>query len=327
MLKQFNDVLKLTKPLMLLEDRLPVGSMGVLYGAPKVGKSFITLDWCIRLAKEGVSVLYLAGEGISGYGARARAWVEHFGALESEFLPFWLSDRMINFTDTGNAGMFLQEIRETFKEEQLVGGEYDETTGEQYGAELTEMPGTVDLIVVDTLSRSLPGVDENDQGEMSKAINRIDAFRKATNSTMLFVHHTTKADAKKWRGSSVIEGAADVMMLAYEKDANIVVEVQAAREFDSTDKVWYYKLEPVLDSAVVVKVDDPEAFSVQSPAQEDVLTALRAGARTIPEIIEKTARSRVSIVQLLLKLIEKGIVTRIARGEYGLAEEGLDSSQ
>src|SRR5207247_2689150 len=134
MLRQFGKVLTMAKPLMLLEDRLPVGSLGVLYGAPKVGKTFIALDWSIRLAAQLYSVLYLAGEGISGYGARCRAWMQRNPDIvpedEIHTLPFYLGERMINFTEHGNAPAFLANISQVLAYETLEGGENDEETGE-----------------------------------------------------------------------------------------------------------------------------------------------------------------------------------------------------
>jgi len=310
---------------MLLEDRLPVGSLGVLYGAPKVGKSFITLDWCIRLARSNISVLYLAGEGISGYGARARAWNQHYGPLdpdEAMGIPFWLGERMINFTPAGNSAVFVQEIVREMATEAMAGADED-TEGE-----LVTMPGTVDLVVVDTLSRALPGVDENDQGEMSKAIEQIDYFRKLTGSTVLFLHHTTKADRKRWRGSSVIEGAADVMMLAYEEKGDIIVKVEAAREFDASDKEWRYKLQPVGDSAVVVesqtKAGEQESLG---GAKQAVYDALLLGNRNITSIAIATAMKYDHVAVVLSRLLEAGLIEKQGRGVYAPIGQGLDKGE
>ena len=327
-MKQFSEILEMTKPDMLLEDRLPVGSMGVLYGAPKVGKTFVTLDWAIRLAKADKSVLYLAGEGISGYGARCRAWVRQFGMDEElkDRLPFYLGERMINFTQHGNSAAFMAEVKMHFERTHIIGevvpdidpdgvvvGEHFE----EYGSET--IPGRIDLVIVDTLSRSLPGVDENNQGEMSKAIDQIDTFRRATGSTILFLHHTTKADKKKWRGSSVIEGAADVMILAYDEAGEIHVKVEAAREFDSEDKEWLYKLVPNGDSAVVVEGAKPMS------GKDRVLKAVRDGKDSVADIANETNVAVPQVRVYLGRLVESGDILNTARGRYAPSTKALDS--
>ena len=328
-MKQFSEILEMTKPDMLLADRLPVGSMGVLYGAPKVGKTFVTLDWAIRLARDGNSVLYCAGEGISGYGARCRAWVRQFGLDEGEekYLPFYLGERMINFTSHGNAPAFMAEIRKRFEEEHPVGDvvtDYDpdgNVIGEHFEEFGTQtMPGHIDLVIVDTLSRSLPGVDENDQGEMSKAIDQIDSFRRATGSTVLFLHHTTKADKKKWRGSSVIEGAADVMILAYDEADEIHVKVEAAREFDSEDKEWVYKLTPNGDSAVAVEGAKPMS------GKDRVLKAVLDGKDSVADISNETSVAVPQVRVYLGRLVASGSIYNTARGKYAPTTKALDAA-
>ena len=62
------------EPSWLLEEFLQSGSLSVLYGPPKVGKSFLALDWGLSIAYgcewldcstgEPKPVLYIAGEGL-----------------------------------------------------------------------------------------------------------------------------------------------------------------------------------------------------------------------------------------------------------------------
>ena len=66
-----------------------------------------------------------------------------------------------------------------------------------------------DLIVVDTLSRSAVGIDENNQGAMSSLIASLDRVRKAMSDGALVVAHHSSKTGSGLRGSSVLEGAAD----------------------------------------------------------------------------------------------------------------------
>ena len=74
--------LKLRKPEWLVEDILESSSLGMIYGAPASGKSFLSLDlsacvasgidWHGNRVKKG-GVLYLVGEGRQGVVRRTTA--------------------------------------------------------------------------------------------------------------------------------------------------------------------------------------------------------------------------------------------------------------
>lgn len=314
----FNDMLLRPKPSWLLVDRIPTGSLVVLYGAPKVGKSLIALDWSIQLAKQGVSTLYSAGEGIGGYGARLRAWQQVNGKFDED-LPAYLGEKMMNFSKTGNMIPYVKAVQEQFRHDELAVDAHGEVQGER------SVPGTIDFVVVDTLSRALPGVDENDQGAMSDAIERIDEFRNLTGATVLLLHHTTKASPKKWRGSSVIEGAADAMILAYKKDGLVKVEVEVAREFES-GKTWTYHIQAVADSAIAKEIvaKAGEQRVELTKRQEEVLNAME-GPTEAPALAEKLGLQRANVVNYLNTLLELGLVKKLDRGLYAPCQQDLDT--
>jgi RecA-family ATPase len=67
----------------LIEGILPEGSLGVVYGDPGAGKTFVVLDWSFSIATgddwwghgtEPGDVIYVVGEGWTGIRDRAAAW-------------------------------------------------------------------------------------------------------------------------------------------------------------------------------------------------------------------------------------------------------------
>jgi RecA-family ATPase len=74
------------------------------------------------------------------------------------------------------------------------------------------------LIIVDTLSRVAVGADENSAKDMGQVIAGFDDLKRRLDATVLVIHHTRKDGASE-RGSSVVRGAADVMIACEKQEA------------------------------------------------------------------------------------------------------------
>lgn len=79
----FNQIDLLTKPRDLIKGLVPNPGLTILYGQPKVGKSFVAFDmamhvamgrdYCGRRVMQG-PVIYIAAEGEHGFRARVAAF-------------------------------------------------------------------------------------------------------------------------------------------------------------------------------------------------------------------------------------------------------------
>jgi len=78
-------------------------------------------------------------------------------------------------------------------------------------AMLRQVPGPLVLIVIDTLSRCMPGGDENSPKDMGAAVAAIDRLRVTFGSHALVLHHTAR-DTDRERGHTSLRGAADTMI-------------------------------------------------------------------------------------------------------------------
>lgn len=164
----------------------------MVHGPSGGGKTFVVLDWCLRVAA-GVSewagsrvkpgtVVYLAGEGHHGLRGRVAAWKHH---QRSGPLSMWLSKDGCDLnTPTG-----YQKVLES------VGA-------------LDRRP---DLIVVDTLHRFLLG-DENSAQDAKTMLDACGALMRAFDCSVILVHHTGVSDEAQHRarGSSAWRGALDI---------------------------------------------------------------------------------------------------------------------
>jgi hypothetical protein len=176
----------------LVKGLLPSGALTVVYGAPKCGKSFWTLDLVAHIAcgkpyrglnvRQG-SVVYIAAEGAEGFEARARAWcARHLG--EGEDPPLHVLSMRIDLVN--EHARFIEEIREQLGE---------------------EMPAAV---VVDTLNRTYSGSESSDE-DMTAYVAAADAVKTRFKCTVIIVHHCG-LEMSRPRGHTALAGAADAQI-------------------------------------------------------------------------------------------------------------------
>src|SRR5262245_63150791 len=90
-------------------------------------------------------------------------------------------------------------------------------------AAIRQQLGINDLVVLDTLNRSLRG-SENDAKDMAAYIAAADAIREAFNCSVAIVHHCG-IDGTRPRGSTALSGAVDAQ-LAVRRDASDAIIVE-----------------------------------------------------------------------------------------------------
>jgi hypothetical protein len=80
------------------------------------------------------------------------------------------------------------------------------------------------LIVIDTLSQTATGADENVAKDMSAYLKRVHALGVATGATVVVVHHSGKNPSLGERGSLAIRGNVDTSILVARKteDGNTI---------------------------------------------------------------------------------------------------------
>jgi hypothetical protein len=114
-------------------------------------------------------------------------------------------------------------------------------------------PGTYRLIVIDALYRLLPpGINENDNAQMTQIWNLIDAYAAMTKTAIVVVHHASKGNQSEKSVTDVGAGAgaqsraadAWIVLRAHEQD-NAAVLDGAVRSFPPINPIaiqWQYPL-------------------------------------------------------------------------------------
>ena len=196
-LLSIEDIFSLPDPQYLVQDIFIENGLYFLYGAPGCGKTFIALDLALSISTaQGVwwgndvqkagPVLYISSEGTSDMKFRIKAWGETTG-VPIHNRDFRLAHQTMNFMDEGDVTKLCRTV--------------DRWIAQMGGKKPV-------LIVVDTVSRVLPGADENLQKDMTIFVQACDRLRGFTGCAVMGVHHTPK-NSDNMRGSTVLLGAAD----------------------------------------------------------------------------------------------------------------------
>lgn len=190
-------------PVPLIDGVLDVATIAFLSGRFASYKTFVSVSWACSIAT-GVdwfgrkvtnpgTVLYIAGEGCNGLLGRIEAWEEaHNDGRQVPDDRLHIYDGRINLGDRepgGDVGFLTALIREIRPV----------------------------LVVIDTLHKCAPGMDENSSKDMSLILDVAAELRETFGITVLFNHHTGHAGTHS-RGSSSIEDDADTVWLTTRGD-------------------------------------------------------------------------------------------------------------
>lgn len=185
----------LADPVWLIDDMIIEKSFGFIYGRPGSGKSFLALsialaistglkEWFGRKIHRNGPVIYISSEGTGDIKFRLRAWKNHYG-VSLDNSQFRLIRQSINFMSAADIQKLVDTIEHT-----------------------AQTIGHPSMVIVDTVSRVLPGAEENLQKDMTLFIGACDRIRELFGCTVLGVHHTNKEGAEM-RGSTTLMAAGD----------------------------------------------------------------------------------------------------------------------
>jgi hypothetical protein len=173
----------------LVKGVFPSEGIAAGYGASGVGKSFVLLDMLLAAAagmpwqghktkKIPVVIVTLEGEG--GLASRVKAYQAKHGPITEQVL--FLTGGFSFLSDADIAG-----LADAIKAAGASGG----------------------AILIDTLNRAAPGIDENSSEGMGRVIEGAKQLQARAGGLVILVHHTGKDASKGLRGHSSLHGALD----------------------------------------------------------------------------------------------------------------------
>jgi hypothetical protein len=111
----------------------------------------------------------------------------------------------------------------------------DLTTAEGL-ATLEQIATTADVVVIDSLRRACPGLDENDSAAVSRAMTPIRAIAAKTNTTIVIVHHSRKRTTdgateatQMVRGSGDLVASLDTLLYLRARESGFTLEHARSR--------------------------------------------------------------------------------------------------
>lgn len=132
------------------------------------------------------AVIHMAVEDGKGTELRFKGYLKAHGISPDAGIPYVVMDPYAN----GGTGFSLMsdEVVDKFIAECL---------------DWKAFYGSLEFIIIDTLSMASEGLDENSSGEASKVLGRVNRIRERTGATVCLVHHMN-AGGTKVRGSTAI---------------------------------------------------------------------------------------------------------------------------
>lgn len=222
-----DELLALPPPSWSIRGRLPSTGLVILHGEPAAGKTFLMFDWCMALARgddwhghktRQTGVLYVAGEGVAGLGIRMRAYARAHGMRPGT--QFRVVPQAIDFP---------KSVDELLDEIEIV----EKDAGWR-----------ASIIVLDTLSRTAGGIDENSSA-MSVYVEAADRLIK-TGKLVVILHHPGKDAGRGMRGWSGMRGAVDVEIeLAVGADGATRTASWKKQKDAEIPPPWSFRLRPV----------------------------------------------------------------------------------
>lgn len=260
-------------PRWLIGRHIPETGFGIIFGDPGTYKSFLALDMGLSIAagfkdwygdpiaEDAGAVLYIAGEGAGAFKLRIQAWKKQ-NWVEGEMIP---ADRFRVVTASLNF-MRHEDIADLLA--------------------VVEASGLkrIAMIIIDTVSRAIPGADENKQQDMSIFVKACDTLRDRTGAFILGIHHAAKSG--DMRGSSVIPGGGDAIFRVERKKGQSYVRLTCTKQKDAPDQ-WHnsYRLNLVnlggdVSSLAPVRVEEKEVEEAvcTDPIKDEIFAAITRDA-------------------------------------------------
>lgn len=249
---------------------LPRYGTGIGYGAPSSGKSFSLFDLAMSCARgvdwyghkvKRCGVVYILAEGAAGFINRVKAYLTYHH-LEPNDLSLEIIDEAVDLL----TGVQLAEIISAIKD-------------------ASERIGTVGLIIVDTLNRTMAGGDENSSEDMSAYIRNVQYLADNVEAFVLVVHHSGKDASKGSRGHSCAKGNIDIEIEVTDDAGTHTLTVRKNRDGEA-GACFGFRLEQVqlgededgdrITSCVVIPTDAPKPASRQRALSGVARVALMA---------------------------------------------------
>ena len=286
---------------------LIANGLACIYGQSGTGKTFLALDLALSICTGKdwfgcktlkAPVTYLYQESRQGIRKRLDAWKKH-NQLHSIDNFHYITEQI----DISNQGAIAKLIRSVNEEGKSKG-----------------------VIVIDTLSASTSGIDENSSKDMGNVIFNLKKLSFGTQCLVILIHHTGKDDTKGLRGHTSLFAAMDNVIKVNSDSFKIEKNKDGEKGQVYKFKLTSVELDQGVTSCALTSIAHPNKLqSVNYKNQEMILTTLKshfdsseASYLSIEDAVNATYmtltwllsnKQKYESKKLIKRLIEKGFFT------------------
>lgn len=246
-----------------------------MFGAANVGKSFLLIDLACHIAAgmnwrncitKKSTVLYIAGEGLSGLAGRFKAWTLRHGEIPDLLFvrPF-----PVGLTSAGAAAALAERM--------------------------SGLPEKPRLVILDTLAANFGPGNENDAKDMAAALDGLRTL--GGDWLVLCAHHTGHSDKERSRGHSSLFAALDVEICVSRPDPAGPIKVSHTKCRDME------RMEPLFFDLDPEKL--PWADEDGDPINSLVLAPRNAGEPGADQSEKPLAGKTAKALEILQSMIER----------------------
>jgi hypothetical protein len=310
------------EPDWLIHKIIERNVLAVLAGPRGTFKSFIALDWSMRMALEGHAGVILSGEG-AGLDRRVAAWINtHRESTDLADVPLVALERPLNLTAIAEMMALVDAIK--------------------------GLPQEPAFIVVDTFSKFSTGLDENDNGEVAAFLSGLsEHLREDLHCTVLLVAHSGHGDVQRPRGASSLMSNPDAEYIVSRPDPQgftVTVTRERFKDAPAMPPLAYEAKvidlgrldrygDPVTSLALITADAPPLSARGKGRNQAKVIIALKEWTRSHPTeshitsmdirgICKNQGLARNRIGEVLESFVAQQIISP-AVGGYSLHSENL----
>jgi hypothetical protein len=255
----------------LIHPLVNEGDVVILSAMPKAGKTLLTMHLCAHMAagipigvdklmpldEDGkvakIPVVYFALEGQGAIRKRVLAWQKMMGEeFTEEDLQLYIVEMPVNLTSAETKAAIVDKLVET--------NIYLQNKGFR----------KLGLVVFDTLTKAMPGKNQNSVEDTSEVFEVVDVMRECNlNCAVLFVHHNDKQNHSP-RGSSNIMAEPDTL-LNVKKGNEVVI---GGKKYVGTLDLSVYMARSVDDSQKYTFAMDSISIGVNRQGVEEFAPTL-----------------------------------------------------
>ena len=274
----------------VLDEYLPAGGLALLAGKPKEGKTTLTYELAVRVAK-GHPFL---NRSTSGGGVLILGLEEH---------P---RDMRLRLRSLG---------AEALSNLYVYSGQLAPTPNTLERITRFTMEQNIKLILVDTLAAFWSVRDENDAAEVTKAMKPLLRLARETGACVLLIHHARKSEGSygdEIRGSGALFASVDVALILKRHEVQTQRILRASSRYPETPDELVLELRETGYSAL----GDPANLNKQARL-EKIKTALTETSETPETISHRAGIGLRDTFRLLKALAERGEINQDGKGRKG----------